>query len=107
MMELFAKTCTGFRETDPDAKRVQQREAVTAAGLMAQRRRQWRESREMGAGAVGRTVGFHGRTQPTAESTGVEGESGQETGQPLSSQPLPCCQGGYWLNPIESQKVCD
>ena len=21
MMELFAKTCTGFRETDPDAKR--------------------------------------------------------------------------------------
>lgn len=41
----------------------------------------------MEAEAVGGTVGFHGCTQPTAESTGAEGESGQETGQPLSSQP--------------------
>ena len=61
----------------------------------------------MEAEAVGGTVGFHGCTQPTAESTGAEGESGQETGQPLSSQPLPCCQGSHWLNPTESQKVCD
>lgn len=34
----------------------------------------------MEAKAVGGTVGFHGCTQPTAESTGAEGESGQETG---------------------------
>lgn len=54
-------------------------ETVTPTGLTAERGRRWQEPRETEAEAAGAAVGFHGCSQPTAESTGAEGESGHET----------------------------
>lgn len=109
-MEPFTKTFTGLGETHPGHEALRStnsRKLFCSLASRGKRRECLQESREGEGWSWRSRHGLSSRCTTKCQPTAGERGAREEVCQPLSSQPLPCYWGCYWLNPTEGQKASD